>query len=865
MHNGKITFIAGFLLAFATAFAAAGQDLPKISQTSSIKSGTLPNRVSYYLAPNNSSKGYANFVLVQKGNSNTDRSRQLLTDLPHFRKTPPYKFLASKGIGYGPDGLVSTRDGNTVFTFKDVPMFDSAASDSTLLLVFDLIQEYGGEQAVIICGDFNQSEMEGELRIFSLNVTPRGKRPFKDKYKWEPSVGPVVVHTRNNTRNIATLTCSWTSPRTPHNRLQTPQPLVERVYAGALQNVVEKRILRRFIKEGIPLAGLRSYYTDSANSSGDEKYGFSVSVNIDDLEMAAISMASIFAELDTKGAYQEEYQDAKMAVLTSESKSAGIPESNASIAEKCISAYLYGTNLASAEAAVGFFSRRQMTPARELSLFNNFVAALLDLDRGIEIRFDTPAGDFDANAILGTFRSAWEIAAASPVQSDMYRRNYGDTLSLLAPKRGKVKIKSTAKDPVTSGSTWTFSNGTRVIFRKTDQKGLVNYGLLLKGGYSYVPGIGPGESSFVGDVLELFSVGGMNAMNFRNMLEANGIEMKGKASLTGMQLVGSAPSDKMELLMKVLLSYSRDRQPDTTAFAYYRKCEQLRQERFRLSNDGIIAAIDSTMCPDYYFPATKSIDKLRDDLPERVDEYLDRQFSKFSDGLLVILGDLDENALKEMLCRYLGNFTVSSDFSVRPKVEYNLRPGWSTYMVEASHSSVGSGEVCVNVGMATRQPFTIRNYCAFMIASVALKSAITDALAPMGVYAEFSVDAQVFPAERLAFYVTCRPCAEDGLPAGIVPAEPMDVLRALRTGISRASRGKLTDAELKGLKSALSNSMATQVSQPGFVIPAVMMRNSEGKDIVTNYSTAIGDVTSAEVMKILHDLDFGSKVEYIIR
>lgn len=865
MRHGKITFFAVLLLASAAVFPAAGKDLPKIGQTSSIKTGTLPNRITYYLAPNNTSKGYANFVLVQKGNSNKDRSRQLLTDLPHFRKTPPYKFLASKGIGYGPDGYVSSRDGNTVFTFKDVPVFDSAASDSTLLLVFDLIQEYGGEQAVIVCGDFNQSELEGELRIFSLNVTPRGKRPFKDKYVWEPAAGPAAVHTENNTRNLATLTLSWNAPRTPYDRLKTPQPLVSQMYAGVLQNVAEKRLVRRFMREGIPVAEVRSHYTDSAHSSGDERHSFSVSVDSANLEMAVISMASVFAELDSRGAWPEEYQDAKMATVTAISKEAGMPESNASIAERCISAYLYGTNLISPDVADGFFARRQLAPARELSLFNTFVSSLLDPARALEIRFDTPAGDFSADTLLGTFRSAWEIASKSPVPAEMYRRNYGDTLSLLAPKRSAVKVKSTAKDPVTSGSIWTFSNGVRVIFRKTDGKGLVNYGLLLKGGYSYVPGIGPGESSFVGDVIDLFRVGGMSSIDFHNMLDANGIELNGKASLTGVQLVGSAPSDKMELLLKVLLSYSRDRQPDQEAFSYYKECQKLRQEQVRLSNDGIIAAIDSTMCPDYYYPATKSVDKLRDDLPERVNAYLDRQFAKFSDGLLVILGDLDEKVLKELLCRYLGSFSVSSGFSVRPKVEYNLRPGWSTYMVEASHSNLGSGEVCVNMGMAMRHPFTIRSYSAFMIASTAMKNAVTEALAPTGVYAEFSVDAQVFPAERLAFYITCRPCSEDGLPSGIVPAEPMDVLRALRMGISKVSRGSLSAAGLDALKSALTNSMATQVSRPEFLIPAVMMRNSEGKDIVSNYAAAIKSVTLDEVNRVLHDLDFGSKVEYIIR
>ena len=128
-----------------------------------------------------------------------------------------------------------------------------------------------------------------------------------------------------------------------------------------------------------------------------------------------------------------------------------------------------------------------------------------------------------------------------------------------------------------------------------------------------------------------------------------------------------------------------------------------------------------------------------------------------------------------------------------------------------------------------------------------------------------TADAQVFPVERLSFYVTCRPCAEDGLPAGMIPAEPYEVLRALRMGISRASRGKLTPAQLSVLKTAMTCNMESYILQPEFLIRAVMMRNSECKDIVSDYKAAIASVSLSDVNAILHDLDFGSKVEYIIR
>ena len=463
----------------------------------------------------------------------------------------------------------------------------------------------------MLSGDFiNQAWCFASL----LTVTPR-----KNSAKKNMS-GPIEslrsLHTENNTRNLATLSCIWNAPRTPRHLLNTPLPAVTYMYARGLQHIVEKRIRTRFFQEDLPIAGVSSRYYSSAFSSGDERHEFSVSVGMEDLEMAVISLASIFAELDTKGAYLEEFQDAKIAIITSAGKSIATPISNSELAEECVSSFLYGTNLASTEELSAFFERRQIPPVRELSLFNSFAFALFDPHKALEIRFDTHRA-YRQNALISTFHAAWDIAASSPVQPEIYRKSYGDTLSLLLPKKkGKVSVKSTAKDPVTGGSIWTFSNGARVIFKKTNQKGMLNYGLLLKGGYSYVPDIGPGESSFVGDVMGLFKVSGMSALDFHNMLDANGIEMHGSASLTDMKVLGTAPSDKLELLLKVLLSYSRDRRPDKEAFAYYKECEKLRQERTRLSRDGIIAAIDSTMCPDYYYPATKSIEKLRDDLPK---------------------------------------------------------------------------------------------------------------------------------------------------------------------------------------------------------------------------------------------------------
>lgn len=859
-------YISSVLLLLSVIFGASAQNLPVIKRSPSVKVGTLPSNVRYYLAPGNTSKGYANFVLVQKGTASADRAKSLLLKLEHFGKKAPYEFLSAHGIGYGPEGYVSYKDGSTIFSFDNVPTHDAAVTDSTILLIFDLIRSFEGEQAVVVAGDYHQKNLESKLNLFSLTVTPRTFVRTSSDYRWNPVFGPSFIHTENNTNRIAGITLSWSSPRTPDDRLLTAQPIVSEMYAAQIRKVVERRIRRRFLAEGIPMASFSSAYLSSASSAGDERYEFSISVSISDLSRANAAMASVFASLDAFGATAEELTDARMEMLSSADRLLSVQSDNYSLARECVSSFLYGTNIISSEQMRSFFDRRQMSREKDLDLFNGFVSALLDPHRALSIRCDTPQGELDASAFLLDFEKAW--TAASQVQDtppSLTRSSYGDTLSLLSSGKAKVNLSSTTADPVTGGSIWTFSNGVRVVYKQTSRKGMLDYGLLLKGGYTYVPEIGPGESAFVGDVMGLCRVSGMSAASFSDMLSANGIDMQCEATLTDMKITGQAPSDKLELLLKALLSYSRDRRPDSTAFAYYKACEELRQERTRLSRMGIIAAIDSTMSPYYYYPSTKSMDKLRDDLPQRVDAYLDSEFSKFNDGLLVILGDIAPARLRKVLCSYLGGFTVSSAFSVRPKVEYAIRPGWSTYTVEASHSNVGGGEVCVNLGMATRQPFTITSYSAFLIASLAMKTAITEALAPVGMYTEITVDAQVFPSERLAFYVTCRACSEDGLPAGVLPAEPFEVLRALRMGISKVSRGTLTQERLKELKAALGNYMASRVSEPSFLIGAVMMRNSECKDIVSDYKSAIEAVTLSDVNSILHDLDFGSKVEYIIR
>ena len=70
------------ILLLLLTFSLGAQPLPSLPAASGVVTGTLPNGISYFLVSNPSSKGRADFALVQKGPAREDVSRNALAELP---------------------------------------------------------------------------------------------------------------------------------------------------------------------------------------------------------------------------------------------------------------------------------------------------------------------------------------------------------------------------------------------------------------------------------------------------------------------------------------------------------------------------------------------------------------------------------------------------------------------------------------------------------------------------------------------------------------------------------------------------------------------------------------------------------------
>ena len=845
------------LILFLTPFMVQGQALPSLGIAPEIRQGYLPDGIRYYLVTNDARKGFADFALVQRGPRDGSRARMLLRELPHFGRRAPYRFLAEHGVGYHDDGYLAHPGGASLFSFRDVPTWDGSVADSTLLMLFDMAAGCSRPQAVIVCGDIDPERIRERMELLSMMVPALEDDGQGRTSAWTPADSLSLSISHTGAGEVAAIHAVFHTEPTPAELMNTPQPLVSRAYADQLGRIVRARVEKRLRSSGIPLAGFRYRYRDSAREADHEAHVLTLYTSAGQIGSATQRLASVLSSLDRNGAGMDEFLRARDAQIAEARREAARPLDNGDYLDKCIASFLYGANLASGEMLSAFIGTRRLDDERELQLFNGFARALLDSARNLTLRFDLPARPVDTDMLRQAFLQGWAAPDDTPAQQPA-------ALPARSDPAKKVRLGADTAEPLSGGRLWTFSNGIKVIYKKMETGRDFRYALLLRGGAAEVAGLQRGESAFVGDMLGLSRVAGMSGEAFRESLEAEGIDMQAAATLSDLRITGRAPSGKLPQLMQALLSLSDERKPDRAAFDTYRKEEALRIDREALSPRDINALMDSILRPDYFYPERKDMTCLGDDLPERAEEYFASLFDKVGDGILVLIGDLDEEALKKELCRSLGGFRTQKRYSGRPRVESRFATGTITRSDQAAAGSAGGREAGAYTALSAAVPFSLDAYLSFLVACDLVRGELAAALTEHGARIELTHRLELFPSERLTLYIGCRPCPEDGLPAGVAPGRPGELLDALRAVTRHLDVLPLPEAGIEAYKELLLRQLDQRLSDPETLLETILTRYGEGKDLVTDYKAALRRVSSASVAHVLSQLHEGATVEYII-
>lgn len=840
------------LLCLTLSLSLHSQNLPPLSRASEITVGTFPNGAPFYIAVNRESKGFADFALVRKNGAASDELRRALVSLPHFSGRKPYDFLAENGIGYGPDGYVFSRDGVEVLGFENVPIYRQEVQDSTLLLIFDAMAMSSDPQAVVISGDIDLAKIREKAELFSMIVAPLDSDVPVAGGEWKPRDKARSKLRQQFSDNVAGINLIYSTKRGDRESLNTVLPLVTRMYSTQMSIILDSRIREAFRRENMPLADVKFRYKDSSEDSEDERFVVSVYAPSSSLSKAVSLLGGVLGDFDREGASVDELLAAK-GRLSAQRRVGGT--SNGDYVRKCISSYLYGTDLASEATVEDFYHRSRLEDLRELELFNGFAQALLDPDRNLAIRYELPVAGMDSIGTMAAFHDGWEKGVAVPGERKAAEMSVPST---------RLKIKSESADPVTGGSMWTFSNGLKLIFRKTAPKAEFSYAVILNGGSPSVPEIGKGESAFLSDMLSLCDIGGIPGRVFFDLLLSKGISMNVEAGMSTLKLSGRAPTDRFDTLLSAILTICNDRKVNEESFAYFRECEALREDMKALAPRDVNAIMDEMSCPGYKYSELKDISCLRDDFPYRAEQYFERQFSKMNDGVFVILGDFEADAIKKELTRCLGDFATRKVNTPRPNIDLPMIAGRTSRIDESGTGTLGAAEMGVNMELSALVPYNLVNFMSFRVALDYLRKELSGAMVGLGYRVELTGVEDTFPKERIRVYLSCRPCPTAGVPADVEVADQLSVLAVLRRFVEGIASRDIPSADLKALKAKLSSELAAGQQDNERLIELAAVRYGEGKDLATGAQAAVSSVSAESVRRILEALSEGSCAEYVI-
>lgn len=815
--------------------SARAQGLPELAKAPEYNKGTLPNGITYYLVKNTGGPGFADFALVQPHRHDSAEPRKDLADLPHFTGRKPYEFLAAHAVRYDRGGFIRHLRDATIFRFANVPVSRSEVADSMLLMVLDIARSWRYGQAIAICGDIDVASTLERLRILSMTISQRETPENTWQYSWRTQDDAEVV---TLAQPVGTIDVSYRSPRTDRELMNTIQPVMSRILAREMDIITERRMRAAFDQAGIPLADYRFRYLGSDDTAGDESVRISVHTDPSRLKDALETVAGVLSSIDEDGVSLEETVFARGVVSGIASREQGGHRmSNVAYVDKCVANYLYGSNIASYASVSAPFAGKQLDINRERELLNRYISAILTPQRNLRLVAGAPEKP-QRDSVLAAFAEGW--SRGNDAQADI--PSHADTLNLIVPRR-KVKLKSTATDAFTGGKMWTFSNGMSVVFKKTDTKGSFRYGFMVKGGLNEIPGLKGAEAAFAPEVLPLCKVAGMSGARLGDMLAMHGVSMEPEISLSDVRFTGAAPSAALSLVVKTMLSVAGTAEADPEAYGRYRAGKAVRMIRDKYSAEGTRAILDSTMCPQYMFAAGSMPEIPGEDFAVRMGQYLQQKGAAMKNGLIVLIGDLNEDATLKLLTHSLGDFRTGQQRVVRPRYDYPLRKCWSTTTVSGGWRDRG-----VSVSLSAKYPFSPGSYTLLQLACTALEVELAREMAPRGVYFNVRAVADLLPAERMTIYINCSPCTfASGLPAGVRPVSPMEMLQAVRRVTNSLAVRGVSPEVLSDCKTMLTDINRTAEGNQAVLLHSTLDRASLGRDLRSGYKERIKAIKASEL------------------
>lgn len=523
-------------------------------------------------------------------------------------------------------------------------------------------------QAIIVVGDIDVDKMEKKIKkIFSPIPMPKNAAE-RIYYSVDDNDKMIIDIEKDKEQPIVLCHIYQKREATPDSEKNSEKYLRDNYIDGLISTMLNDRLVELRQQPVPPFQSATGRASTFFLSRTKDAFSLSISCKQDNILGGIISAVGVAERARQHGFTQSELDRAKKLRLNAAERRQKMQGDyrNSHYVNVCVDNFLKGEPMLSVDFKLENTQKldREVTLAevnaavKELITDKNQVVIMYAPDKD---GFEIPSEQQIEQVILATQQQAYapyqEAQLASSLISEL-------------PKTGTI----VSEKPYRHGFTEiTLSNGMKVYAKKTDYEAdAISLSMQADGGTSLYGDEDIPNFALISSGVTEGGVGQFDAVTLRKMLTGKSIRVSPSVGSRGQSISGSASLKDMETMFQLAYLYFTQPRKDTAAFAGLMNRQYAflanRNASPKVDYNDSIRAILYGHHPRMEPVVQSTLEKVSYD---RILQIYKERFSDAANFKAVIIGNYDEQQLRQMLCQYLATLPATNSHE---QTNYNHVP-----------------------------------------------------------------------------------------------------------------------------------------------------------------------------------------------
>ena len=578
-------------------------------------------------------------------------------------------------------------------------------------------------QAIIVVGDIDVDKMEKKIKkLFSSIPMPKNAAK-RENYPVNDNDTMIVDIEKDAEQPIVLCHLYLKRDATPDEEKNDVKYLRGDYIDGLIGTMLNDRLSEVRQQAQPPFQSASARASVFFLSRTKESFSLSVSCNENNILGGLIAAVGVTERARQHGFTAMELQRAKSQQLNHDERKFRERDDrkNSKLISACVQNFINGEPILSPEEQLELTRKfdREVT----LEEVNQAVRELITDRNQVLIMYapDKPELTLPTEKQLENVVLAAQQLSYAPYEE----KHLSDQLMTEKPEMGKIVSERDYKHGFTE---WTLSNGMKVYAKKTDYASdAVTIKMKADGGTSVYPDSDIPNFSLLNSAVTEAGVADFDATTLRRMLSGKSVRLTSNIGTRSQSISGGVALKDMESFFQLAYLYATQPRRDTVAFQGLMNRTRAfltnRNASPKVDYNDSIRAIVYDHHPRMEPVKQQTLDGISYD---RILQIWKERFSDASNFKTVIIGNFDEQQLRQLCCQYL---------AALPATHKNEQTNWQNVpkMIEESKKTVFRKKMAtplanVTICYSANMPFTAQHDLELDFLTRALKIAYTDSV-----------------------------------------------------------------------------------------------------------------------------------------